>query len=66
VKSMLSENDILEIADDIAGAKRYVLQKFVPGETLEKTYFPEKPYTSEELEEIKKRLEKQISSVIVR
>jgi pyruvate formate lyase activating enzyme len=66
VKSLLTEKDILEIASDLAGARRYVLQNFVPAKTLEKKFLREKPYAAEELEWIKKRLEKQISSVIVR
>jgi pyruvate formate lyase activating enzyme len=66
VKSMLTEKDILKIAGDITGARRYVLQKFVPGKTLEKIFLQEKTYSEAELERIKKRLEKEITSVIVR
>jgi pyruvate formate lyase activating enzyme len=65
-KSMLSENDIMEVANDIAGANRFVLQKFVPGKTLEQRFMQEEHYTEDVLGGIKKRLEKQISSVIVR
>jgi pyruvate formate lyase activating enzyme len=66
VKSMLTEKDILKIAGDIKSARRYVLQRFVPEKTLEKIFLQEKTYLEEELERIKKRLEKEIPSVIVR
>ena len=66
VKSMLTEKDILKIAGDIKGARRYVLQRFVQEKTLEKIFLQEKTYSEEELQRIKKRLEKEIPSVIVR
>ncbi len=66
VKSQLTEKDILKIAKLISGAKRYVLQKFVPTKTLDKKFLKEKTYPDNELENIKIRLEKEIPSVIVR
>ncbi|OGP68992.1 MAG: anaerobic ribonucleoside-triphosphate reductase activating protein [Deltaproteobacteria bacterium RBG_16_44_11] len=66
VKSQLTAKDILEIAKLISGAKRYALQKFVPTKTLDKKLLKEKTYPDDELEKIKKRLEKEIPSVIVR
>jgi pyruvate formate lyase activating enzyme len=66
VTSELTQKDILEIVKEIAGAKRYVLQKFQPAKTLNKKYFQEKTYSDEEFLRIKKRLEKDITSVIVR
>lgn len=66
VKSQLTVNDILKIGEMISGARKYALQKFVSVKTLEKKYLQEKSYSDEELEKIKKRLEKEIPSVIVR
>ncbi len=66
VKSQLAAKDILAIAQLISGAKRYALQKFVPTKTLDKKFLKEKTYPDDELEKIKKRLEKEIPSVIVR
>jgi len=66
VKSQLTAKDILEIAQLIAGAKRYALQKFVSAKTLDKKFLKEKTYPDDELEKIKIRLEKEIPSVIVR
>ncbi len=66
VKSQMEAKDILEIAKLISGAKRYALQKFVPTKTLDKKMLKEATWPEDELEKIKKRLEKEISSVIVR
>jgi pyruvate formate lyase activating enzyme len=66
IKDQLAEKDILKIAALIAGAHRYALQKFIPVKTLHKKFLKIKNYSEEELEKIKKRLEKEIPSVIVR
>ncbi|MGV8059678.1 MAG: anaerobic ribonucleoside-triphosphate reductase activating protein [Smithellaceae bacterium] len=66
VKSLLTPKDILKIATLISGARKYALQKFIPVKTLNKKFREEKNYSDNELEKIKKRLEKEISSVIVR
>lgn len=66
VKSQLTEKDILKTAALISGTRRYVLQKFVPVKTLNKRFLQEKNYSEVELEKIKKRLEKENTSVIVR
>ncbi|MBW2673445.1 MAG: anaerobic ribonucleoside-triphosphate reductase activating protein, partial [Deltaproteobacteria bacterium] len=50
----------------IAGAKRYVLQRFVPSKTLDPAFMNEKPWTDEKLYNIKERLERSMSSVIIR
>ncbi len=66
VKSQLAAKDILAIAQLISGAKRYALQKFAPTKTLNKKFLKEKSYPDDELEKIKKRLEKEIPFVILR
>ncbi len=66
VQSQLTPEDILKIAKLISGAERYALQKFVSVKTLNKKFLQEKSYSEEELEKIKKRLEKEKTSVIVR
>ena len=66
VKSQLTPKDILKIAKLISGTSKYALQKFVPVKTLNKKFLQEKNYSDDELEKIKKRLEKEITSVIVR
>lgn len=66
VKSQLTPKDILKIAILISGTSKYALQKFVPVKTLNKKFLQEKNYSEDELEKMKKRLEKEIPSVIVR
>jgi pyruvate formate lyase activating enzyme len=66
VKSLHSENDILKIAQLISGARQYTLQKFVPAKILDKKYLKAKPFSVDELEKIRKHLEKEIPIVKVR
>jgi pyruvate formate lyase activating enzyme len=66
VESQLEEKDIQQIARLIPGADRYVLQKFVPANVLEKKFLKEKSYTDEKFQEIKKNLENKIHSILVR
>ena len=66
IQSLHSENDILKIAQLISGARCYTLQKFVPTKTLDKKYLKAKPFSVDELEKIRKRLEKELPVVKVR
>ncbi len=66
VESQLDENDILKIAELIAGASHYVLQKFVPSKTLDSRFLKEKSFSDEKLQKIKSSLEQQIQKVIIR
>lgn len=66
VTSLLTPKDILAIAGEIAGAKRYALQKFQSNRTLTKKYLQEKTYSDEEFWKIKKQLEKHVPLIIIR
>lgn len=66
VESLVTENDIIQIAKLISGARSYTLQKFVPTKTLDKKYLKAKPFSDNELEKIRKRLEKEIPIVKIR
>ncbi len=66
VRSQLTEKDISKIAAMIPEDRRYVLQKFIPGKTLNKKFLHEVGRAAPELEKIKKRLEKENTSVIIR
>jgi len=57
VPGLSSEVDIMDIATQIRGAKRYVLQQFRNERTLDKNYERLKPYPKEKLEEIKAQIE---------
>ena len=66
VASQLEEKDILQIGKMIAGAKHYVLQKFVPVKVLEKKFLKEKSYPDEIFHKIKKHLENKFNYVLIR
>ena len=66
VKSMLTQKDILAIAKEIAGAKRYVLQRFQPAQTLDPEFAGEQLFPEEELLKLKKQLEKMFPLVLIR
>lgn len=66
VKSMLTPKDILAIAKEIAGAKRYILQRFQPTITLNPELAGEKTYPEEAFLKLKKQLEKFVPLVIIR
>ena len=66
VASLLKPEDILAISREIAGAKRYALQKFQTGRTLNKRYAEEKTYSDEEFLKIKGQLEQHIPLIILR
>lgn len=57
VPGLVEEEDILAVARQIRGAKRYVLQQFLPRITLDKQYERIKPYSKEALERMRKKAE---------
>jgi len=56
VPALLTQEDIIALATQIKGAKRYTLQQFVPQKTLNKDYEKVKPYSKEELMKIKEKI----------
>lgn len=66
VKELLSKKDILEIAKIIKGAKKYSIQKFVPGNVLNKDFCTKTTYTEKELNNLKKEIEKYVDVCTIR
>jgi pyruvate formate lyase activating enzyme len=66
VRSQLTKSDILSIGKLIKNTRLYVLQPFIPSKTLDREFLAETTYSYEELENIRKRLERDISRVLVR
>lgn len=66
VKSLLSFDDVLEIAKDINGAELYFIQKFIPSKTLKRGMMKEKTYENEEFEELKQKAESYVKKCLVR
>lgn len=56
VKSMLSQEDIRQIGEEIRGARRYVLQKFIPTKLLNPQFLRKVSYSDEELKEFQEML----------
>ncbi|MCD6473228.1 anaerobic ribonucleoside-triphosphate reductase activating protein [Candidatus Aerophobetes bacterium] len=56
VPGLLTEEDIIKIAEQIEGTKKYALQQFIPNKSLQEDYKHIKPYSLEELEKIKERV----------
>jgi len=57
VRSMLSLQDLEQIGMEIAGAKRYFLQKFVPTKVISPQFIKKSTYTDDELVSIKSTME---------
>ncbi len=66
VKSLLSEDDILQIGREIEGAKRYYLQAFVPTKILNPQFKKKVSYSSEEMERIRTALQPYVTHCAVR
>lgn len=66
VRSQLSVDDLINISENIKGAKKYYLQKFNPKEILDEKLKNEKTYSDTEFYEIARSLEKNIEKVGVR
>lgn len=56
VPALLNKEDIITLATQIKGAKKYALQQFVPQKTLNKDYEKVKPYPEGELKKIKEKI----------
>jgi pyruvate formate lyase activating enzyme len=66
VPTLLDENDILEIASYIKGAKRYVLQQFVAQEARSEELRKLQPYSKEKLEKMAEQARKFVKEVKLR
>jgi pyruvate formate lyase activating enzyme len=66
VRSQLGLEDLMSMAKIIKQARLYVLQSFVAGKTMDSVFLSETSYTPEEFSTIRKVLEKNGLSVIVR
>lgn len=66
VPSLLTENDFLDIASSIIGAKKFVLQQFVPKNARDTQLQTLKPYDKNYLQNIQVLLKTNIKNVILR
>jgi pyruvate formate lyase activating enzyme len=66
VKNLLSLDDLKKIGEEIKGAKRYFLQKFIPTKTVKADMMQEQSFSDEEIEEAKKQLNKLVAQCLSR
>lgn len=66
VKSQLNENDLITISKLVKNTGLYVLQKFIPSKTMDPKFMNKKTYSDEEFDKLKKKIEKNVRSVVVR
>jgi pyruvate formate lyase activating enzyme len=56
VPGLVDQEDVISIPERIKGARKYVLQQFMPRVTLDKQYEKIKPYSKDKLEEMKEKI----------
>ena len=66
VKSQLKEDDLIAISRLVKNARLYVLQKFTPSKTMDPKFLNKKTYSDDEFDQFRKKIKKQVRSVIVR
>jgi pyruvate formate lyase activating enzyme len=66
VPFFLDDSDIISIGKWIKGARRYVLQQFRPGKTLDPSLERIQPYAPVWFEDVKRKIESSYSEVLIR
>ncbi len=66
VPGFVGEEDIVEIGELVKGAKNFVLQQFVPGDTLDKTFTSLKPYSPVSIAGFAESMKKYAETVTLR
>jgi pyruvate formate lyase activating enzyme len=66
VPTIVTTEDIPKMGETVKGAKRFVFQQFVPGETLDKALNSLKPYPPEVITSFAETMKKYVNEVILR
>lgn len=66
VKELLAEEDLLKIGQEISGAEKYILQKFLPEKTLDPICASMTSYEENELKELCEKLKAHVSECLWR
>lgn len=66
VPGLIEKNQMEKIGKWLSGAKKYYIQQFRPGNTLNPSYNNKKPYMIPELEDLKKIAKKYLKNVEIR
>lgn len=66
VKTLLTREDLEKMGEEIRGAKRYYLQKFVPTKTLNPAFIRKTTYADAEFEEMRTMMSTYVNECIIR
>jgi pyruvate formate lyase activating enzyme len=66
VPCVVNKEDLIQIGELLRGAKKLVLQQFIPKDTLDKKYEKIEPYSSEKIELFAKTLKKYVKNISFR
>ena len=66
VPALHRASDLQRVAQQIKGARRLVIQNYVPRDTLAPAFLKETPYNAERLEEFKKMMEPMFDECLIR
>jgi len=66
VPGFVDEEDIRKIGEIVKGGKRFALQQFIPGDTLDKTFSNVEPYTAETIAGFGEIMKQYVEEVILR
>jgi pyruvate formate lyase activating enzyme len=66
VPGLVTKEDLIQIGELISGAKKLILQQFIPTDTLDKKYEKIKPYSTEKIELFAKTLKKYVKNISLR
>jgi len=66
VPGFVSKDNIHKIGELVRGCKRFALQQFVPGDTLDKKYNETKPYSKKFIEDLGNIIEEYAQEVFIR
>ena len=66
VPSFVNEEDIPSMGDLVKGARHFVFQQFVPGDTLDRDFIHVKPYPPQVIEGFAKIMKKYVDQVTLR
>jgi pyruvate formate lyase activating enzyme len=66
VPALHRASDLLRVAGQIKGARRFILQNYVPRDTIDPSFLKEAPYNAERLEEFKTMMEPMFDECLIR
>lgn len=66
VPGFVSEQNIEEIGEIVKGGRRFALQQFTPGDTLDETFNDVKPYTKTQLTCFAETMKRYVREVVIR